>query len=161
PVANSSTRRIANFSQRFSPRFAPLSPTGANASQRLGNRATRRATRGARWYHQSCPARSRTPACRAPTMTARTTFILAAALGLVLWKQLPLTAQTDLDALMRGVLAVRDENWKKLQQYVLDEREQIELRGPSRTPIWGEQRDYLWFVRNGFFVRSPLRYNGA
>jgi hypothetical protein len=94
-------------------------------------------------------------------MTARTALLLAAALTLLLWKHAPLAAQTDLDALMRDVLAVRDENWKKLQQYVLDEREQIELRGPSRTPVWGEQRDYLWFVRNGFFVRSPLRYNGA
>ena len=30
-------------------------------------------------------------------------------------------AQSDLDALMRDVLTKRDENWKKLQQYVLDE----------------------------------------
>ena len=39
-------------------------------------------------------------------------------------------AQTDLDAFMRQVVARRDDNWKKLQQYVLDEREQFELRGP-------------------------------
>src|SRR5579884_158311 len=69
--------------------------------------------------------------------------------------------QTDLDALMRDVLARRDENWKKLQQYVLDEREAIELRGPSQTPIWGEHRDYTWFIRNGLFVRSPVKVNGA
>lgn len=72
-----------------------------------------------------------------------------------------LAAQTDLNALMRQVLARRDDNWKKLQQYVLDEREQIELRGPSRTPIWGERREYTWFIRNGFFVRSPVKWNGA
>src|SRR5581483_6947458 len=70
-------------------------------------------------------------------------------------------AQTDLDALMRDVLTRRDENWKKLQQYVLDERESIELRGPSQTPIWGEHRDYTWFIRNGLFVRSPVKVNGA
>ena len=35
------------------------------------------------------------------------------------------------------------------------------MRGPSRAPIWGERREYLWFIRNGFFVRSPLKYNGA
>ncbi len=69
--------------------------------------------------------------------------------------------QTDLDAFMRDVLATRDENWKKLQQYVLDERESIELRGPGRTPMWGERRDYTWFIRDGFFVRSPLRVNGV
>jgi hypothetical protein len=70
-------------------------------------------------------------------------------------------AQTDLDALMRQVLAVRDENWKKLQQYVLDERESIDVRGPANMPIWGERREYTWFIRNGFFVRSPLKFNGV
>jgi hypothetical protein len=70
-------------------------------------------------------------------------------------------AQTDLDAFMREVVAKRDDNWKKLQQYVLDERESIELRGPTRLPIWGEKRDYTWFIRDGFFVRSPVKYNGV
>jgi hypothetical protein len=73
----------------------------------------------------------------------------------------PAAAQTDLDALMRDVLTTRDENWKKLQQYVLDEREAIDLRGPSQTPIWGEHREYTWFIRNGLFVRSPTKVNGA
>ena len=71
------------------------------------------------------------------------------------------SAQTDLDALMRDVLTKRDENWKRLQQYVLDEREAIDLRGPSQTPIWGEHREYTWFIRNGLFVRSPVKVNGA
>lgn len=70
-------------------------------------------------------------------------------------------AQSDLDAFMRQVLEQRDSNWKKLQQYVLDEHEQFEMRGPSGTPLWGERRDYTWYVRDGFFVRSPLRVNGA
>jgi hypothetical protein len=72
-----------------------------------------------------------------------------------------LTAQTDLDAFMRQVVARRDDNWKKLQQYVLDERETLELRGPTRLPIWGERRDYTWYIRDGFFVRSPLKFNGV
>jgi hypothetical protein len=72
-----------------------------------------------------------------------------------------LAAQTDLDAFMREVLAKRDDNWKKLQQYILDEREVIELRGPSHVPIWGEKREYTWYIRDGFFVRSPVRFNGA
>ncbi len=74
---------------------------------------------------------------------------------------IPASAQTDLDQFMRQVLIQRDSNWKKLQQYVLDEREQFELRGPSGAPLWGEQRDYTWYVRDGFFVRSPLRVNGG
>jgi hypothetical protein len=73
----------------------------------------------------------------------------------------PLDIQTDLDTFMRQVVAGRDDNWKKLQQYIFDEREQFELRGPSRLPIWGERREYTWYIRDGFFVRSPLRFNGV
>ena len=68
---------------------------------------------------------------------------------------------SDLDAFMARVLARRDENWKKLQQYVLDERERMEIRGPGHVPIWGEVREYTWYLRDGFFVRSPVRVNGA
>ena len=71
------------------------------------------------------------------------------------------SAQTDLDAFMGQVLARRDDNWKKLQQYVLDEREVIDLRGPGNVPLWGERRDYTWYLRDGFFVRSPVKFNGV
>ncbi|MFN7980375.1 MAG: hypothetical protein U0Q11_00815 [Vicinamibacterales bacterium] len=70
-------------------------------------------------------------------------------------------AQSDLDQFMQQVLAARDSNWRKLQQYVLDEREQVEMRGPSNALLWGERRDYSWYVRDGFFVRSPIKVNGA
>ena len=70
-------------------------------------------------------------------------------------------AETDLDAFMRQVLARRDDNWKKLQQYILDEREQVEVRGPAHVSLWGERRDYTWYLRDGFFVRSPLKVNGV
>jgi hypothetical protein len=73
----------------------------------------------------------------------------------------PAATQTDLDAFMREVVLKRDDNWKKLQQYVLDESERIELRGPSHDPIWGERRDYSWYLRDGFFVRSPVKVNGV
>lgn len=69
--------------------------------------------------------------------------------------------QSDLDAFMQKVVAKRDDNWKKFQQYVLDEREQAELRGPGKLPVWGERRDYTWYLRDGFFVRSPVRANGV
>ena len=74
---------------------------------------------------------------------------------------LHLIAQTDLDAFMRQVLVRRDDNWKKLQQYLLDEHETIDVRGPSRLPLWGERRDYTWYIRDGFFVRSPVKVNGV
>lgn len=70
-------------------------------------------------------------------------------------------AQSDLDAFMQKVLARRDENWKKLQQYILDEDERIEVRGPSNLPIWGEKREYSWYIREGYFVRSPIKANGV
>ena len=70
-------------------------------------------------------------------------------------------APNDLDAFMRQVLAKRDDNWKKLQQYILDEREKIEIRGPGHLPLWGDQREYTWYVRDGYFVRSPLQFNGV
>ena len=69
--------------------------------------------------------------------------------------------QSDLDDFMRQVVAHRDENWKKLQQYVLDERESFELRGPTRLPIFGQRREYTWFIRDGLFVRSPVKFNGV
>jgi hypothetical protein len=70
-------------------------------------------------------------------------------------------AQSDLDAFMQQVLARRDDNWKKLQQYILDEREQIEVRGPAHVSLWGERREYTWYIRDGFFVRSPVKINGV
>jgi hypothetical protein len=76
------------------------------------------------------------------------------------WAALP-HAQTDLDAFMRQVLARRDDNWKKLQQYILDEHEAIDLRGPNRIPMWGDRRDYTWYIRDGFFIRSPVKANGV
>jgi len=70
-------------------------------------------------------------------------------------------SQTDLDAFMEKVLAKRDENWKKLQQYILDERERVVLLGPSSVPLWGEEREYSWYIREGYFVRSPTKANGV
>ena len=73
----------------------------------------------------------------------------------------PAEVQSDLDAFMASVLEHRDENWKKLQQYLLEERERAELTGPSSQRLWGEDRTYMWFIRDGVFVRSPLVANGV
>lgn len=70
-------------------------------------------------------------------------------------------AQSDLDAFMERVLARRDDNWKKLQQYVLEEKEAFDLTGPGGLPLWGMRREYSWFIRNGIFVRSPVKANGV
>ena len=67
------------------------------------------------------------------------------------------SAQSDLDAFMKQVVARRDDNWKKLQQYILEEHEQIDLRGPGQRVVWGEQREYSWFIRDGYFVRLRMK----
>jgi hypothetical protein len=67
----------------------------------------------------------------------------------------------DLDAFMSQVLARRDENWKKLQQYVLDEDETFLLTGPDGKRLFGTHREYNWFPRDGIFVRSPTRADGV
>src|SRR5262245_17440452 len=73
----------------------------------------------------------------------------------------PAVVQSDLDAFMAKVLARRDDNWKKLQQYVLEEKEAFDLTGPGRFPLWGMRREYNWFIRDGIFVRSPISADGV
>ncbi|MEO8679452.1 MAG: hypothetical protein ABI665_10430, partial [Vicinamibacterales bacterium] len=89
--------------------------------------------------------------------------LLALACAAAVCASLPVgvAAQSDLDAFMERVLARRDDNWKKLQQYVLEEREAFDLTGPGGLPLWGMRRDYTWFIRQGVFVRSPLKANGV
>jgi hypothetical protein len=67
----------------------------------------------------------------------------------------------ELDTFMQQVLARRDDNWKKVQQYIFEEQERAECRGPGEMLLWGEKREYLWYPRDGFFVRSPVRFNGV
>ena len=94
-----------------------------------------------------------------PANRAACVLSIVIALG-VFARPLP-AGQSDLDAFMAQVLARRDENWKKLQQYLLEERERIVLEGAADRRLWGEDRTYLWYIRDGFFVRSPLRANGV
>ena len=67
----------------------------------------------------------------------------------------------DLDAFMSRVLARRDDNWKRLQQYVLGETERFELRGPGAVLLYGREREFTWYIRDGVFVRSPVAVDGA
>src|SRR3990167_9646069 len=69
--------------------------------------------------------------------------------------------QSDLDRFMEQVLARRDDNWTKLQQYVLEEREAFDLTGPGGFPLYGLRKEYAWFIKQGVFVRSPVKANGV
>lgn len=68
---------------------------------------------------------------------------------------------TDLDRLMEDVVRRRDDNWKKLQQYILTERQKVTVTGPDGQRLFGATHDYQWFVKDGFFIRSPLTANGV
>src|SRR5262245_26318425 len=95
-------------------------------------------------------------------MNQRMTLLaFVAALVCQLTPLTPLAADTDLDGFMQRVLARRDENWKKLQQYILDEDERFSMTGPDGGRLYGFERNYVWFIRDGFFIRSPLKVNGV
>ena len=87
---------------------------------------------------------------------------LPATVGLALLVAfVPAAAQTDLDRLMSDVIARRDDNWKKLQQYTLREQATFRVIGPQETPLFGSRREYVWFPRKGFFIRSPVSADGV
>jgi hypothetical protein len=69
--------------------------------------------------------------------------------------------ESDLDQLMARVLANRDQSWRKLQEYLLDERESFRLVGPDGSPMFGRQQEFVWVARDGRAVRSPVRVNGV
>ena len=97
-----------------------------------------------------------------PVISALAVLVAGAAMLSVPVSSAPVvTSQSDLDGFMQKVVVRRDENWKKLQQYVLDENELVQVRGPSQLPIWGDKREYTWFIKEGYFVRSPLKANGV
>jgi hypothetical protein len=67
--------------------------------------------------------------------------------------------QNDLDELMATVLAHRDQSWLRLHDYVLREKESATLDGPGGMRLFGSEREFSWHMREGFLVRSPLRYD--
>jgi hypothetical protein len=70
-------------------------------------------------------------------------------------------AQTDLDTFMQRVLLGRDENWRRLHDYILSETEAFSIEGPGKLPLNGFHREYEWYVRDGYLIRSPVRFDGV
>ena len=70
-------------------------------------------------------------------------------------------APSDLDAFMERVLASRDQNWKKMQQYILDEDERLSVVALDGRRVYGFDREYTWFIRDGYFIRSPLKFDAV
>lgn len=69
--------------------------------------------------------------------------------------------QSDLDTFMARVLASRDQNWKKMQQYILEEDERLHVTALNGQPVYGFDREYTWFIRDGVFIRSPVKFDGV
>ena len=69
--------------------------------------------------------------------------------------------QNEIDAFMEKVLARRETNWIELQDYVLDEKESLDVRGPGGDVLEGALREFTWYVRDRTLVRSPVRYDGV
>jgi hypothetical protein len=89
-------------------------------------------------------------------------FLLIAALGVAAsGNRQPPQPPSDLDAFMERVLASRDQNWKKMQQYVLEEDERLTILGVDGRRVYGFDREFTWYIRDGYFIRSPLKFDGV
>ncbi len=68
----------------------------------------------------------------------------------------------DIDAFMKEVLEQRDINWEQYHEYFCRERAELIIEGSlPGVPIQGFQKEFLWFVRDGYFVRSPVSVDGV
>ncbi len=70
-------------------------------------------------------------------------------------------APNDLDRFMQRVLLRRDETWRRLHDYILSETEAFSIEGPGKLPLNGFKREYQWYVRDGYLIRSPIRFDGV
>jgi hypothetical protein len=69
--------------------------------------------------------------------------------------------ESDLDLLMAKALQRREVDRDRLRNYVFRERESLELKALDATPWESIRREYVWLVREGYLVRSPVRVNGV
>jgi hypothetical protein len=67
----------------------------------------------------------------------------------------------ELDLFMEQVLARRDENRVARQEYVFDETERFTVTGYDGEVYNAFAREYIWYRRDGVFVRSPVRIDGV
>jgi hypothetical protein len=70
-------------------------------------------------------------------------------------------AVNDLDAFMAKVLKKRAIDMDRLRDYICSEKEEFEIKGENIAALESFRREYIWFVRDGYLVRSPVRINGV
>ena len=66
----------------------------------------------------------------------------------------------DIDAFMKKVLERREINWGELYNYVFREAERLLIGGLEIAALESFERDYTWYVRDGYLVRSPWKVDG-
>jgi len=68
----------------------------------------------------------------------------------------------DIDAFMAKVLERRHINWEQYYQYFGRERAELIVEGSlAGVPLTGFRKEFLWFVRDGYMVRSPVSVDGV
>ena len=104
-----------------------------------------------------------TNAFRAPRQVFGRTIPIAGLmiLFLVPWLHAGQAPPSDLDGLMAKVLMRRKVNQEVLKDYVLNDMEQFEAVAPGDSVLVRNKNEYIWYVRDGIHVRSPLRSNGV
>lgn len=72
------------------------------------------------------------------------------------------TGEEDLKSFMEKVLRKRSVNWNDQYNYIFSERETLEFGGTfSAAPLQGFTSEFVWYVKEGYLVRSPVSVNGA
>src|SRR5262249_6618372 len=77
------------------------------------------------------------------------------------WLEARQAPPKDLDTLMEKVLMRRKVNQEVLKDYVLNDVEQFDAIGPGEYTLFRGKQEYVWYVRDGIHVRSPVRKDGV
>jgi len=62
---------------------------------------------------------------------------------------------------MTKVLERREIDWNRLHNYVFSERETLEIKASLLPALGNIRREYLWRVRDGYIIRTPVKANGV
>ncbi len=69
---------------------------------------------------------------------------------------------SDIGAFMERVIVQRALNWDDYYNYFCKERAELAIEGSLRgVPIQGFRKEFLWFMRDGYLVRSPISVDGV
>jgi hypothetical protein len=82
--------------------------------------------------------------------------------GVLTGPQAAQKAPQDIDAFMAKVLEKRDIDWDRFYNYTCRDREVLEFEGTLQSvAMAGFHREHLYFVRDGYLIRSPVSANGV